>query len=46
VLISSLTFYPRLQGALSVKFGDDAKALYVGSADHNLRIYGAPPAAA
>jgi hypothetical protein len=33
------------QGAFSVKFGDNARALYVGSGDHNLRVYGAPPAA-
>lgn len=34
-----------LQGAFSVKFGANAKALYVGSGDHNLRVYSSPAAA-
>lgn len=28
------------KGVLSLKFGPDAKTLFVGSADHNLRIFG------
>ena len=28
-----------MQGVLSLKWGDRAKRLYVGAADHNLRIY-------
>mmetsp|Transcript_11912 Transcript_11912/g.35648 ORF Transcript_11912/g.35648 Transcript_11912/m.35648 type:complete len:519 (-) Transcript_11912:687-2243(-) len=30
-------------GANAVRFGEFAKALYVGCADHNLRTYAAPP---
>ena len=33
-----------LQGANAVRFGEYAKALYVGCADHNLRTYAAPAA--
>lgn len=32
-----------VQGANAVRFGEFAKALYVGCADHNLRTYAAPP---
>jgi hypothetical protein len=32
------------KGVLSLAFGTDARSLYVGAADHNLRIFGAPPA--
>jgi hypothetical protein len=30
------------QGVLSLKWGEDAKTLFVGAADHNLRIFGVP----
>ena len=30
---------PPVQGVLSLKWGDRAQRLYVGAADHNLRIY-------
>ncbi|KAG1656833.1 hypothetical protein FOA52_006288 [Chlamydomonas sp. UWO 241] len=33
------------KGVMSLKFGPDAKSLYVGSADHNLRVVGMEPAA-
>ena len=29
-----------MQGVYSVKWGTDAKTLFVGAADHNLRVYG------
>jgi len=28
------------QGVCSLMWGEDAKTLFVGAADHNLRIYG------
>ena len=31
-----------LQGVCSLMWGEDAKTLFVGAADHNLRIYGVP----
>ena len=30
------------QGASAVKWGVDARTLFVGAADHNLRVYGVP----
>ncbi len=30
------------QGVCSLMWGEDAKTLFVGAADHNLRIYGVP----
>ncbi len=32
------------KGVLSLQFGADAKQLFVGAADHNLRVFGLPPA--
>lgn len=28
------------KGVLSLRFGGDAKTLFVGAADHNLRVFG------
>jgi hypothetical protein len=42
--IGKFILFP-LQGAFAVKFGTNARALYVGSGDHNLRVYGAPASA-
>lgn len=40
-----MTLQLGLQGANAVRFGEFAKALYVGCADHNLRTYAAPAGA-
>ena len=31
-----------MQGASTVAWGPEAAALYVGAADHNLRVFGSP----
>jgi hypothetical protein len=34
------------KGVYALRWAPDARSLLVGAADHNLRVYGAPPAAA
>ena len=37
----NLTLFWQLQGVYCGKWGSDAKSLYVGAADHNLRYFSA-----